>query len=94
MAKIILFENSGFEGKSLTLTGSEPNLEKRSFNDKVSSMIIRRGVWILYEHIDYGGKQWEVSYLSGVDKDGALGDSVEWHGENDKISSVKLKSEG
>jgi hypothetical protein len=92
MAKIILFENSNFSGKSLTLTGSEPNLESKNFNDKVSSMIVRGGVWDLYEHINYSGAQWEVSNYTGVDSDGALRNDVEWHGTNDKISSVKLRS--
>ena len=90
MAKIILFEKDGFEGKSLTLTGSEPNLEARNFNDMVSSIIVRGGDWILYEHINYAGAQWTVGSYDGVDHDGALPNSVNWSGENDKISSVKL----
>jgi hypothetical protein len=90
MAKIILFENINFSGKSLTLTGSEPNLKSKDFNDKVSSLIVRGGVWALYADSNYSGTQWTVSLYDGVDDDGALANYIEWHGENDKISSIKL----
>ena len=93
MAKIILFEKDNFSGKSLTLTADEPNFESRKFNDKVSSLIVRGGVWTLYQHINYGGQQWEVRFNGGVDKDGAYANHGDWSGENDMISSVKLKSQ-
>jgi hypothetical protein len=93
MPKIILFEKDNFSGKSLTITADEPNLESRKFNDKVSSIIVRGGVWTLYEHINYSGSQWEVSSSGGVDADGTFRSHTEWHGENDKISSLKLKSQ-
>jgi hypothetical protein len=93
MAKIILFEKDNFSGKSLTLLADEPNFESRKFNDKVSSLIVRGGVWTLYEHINYGGRQWEVRYNGSVDNDGAYANHSQWSGENDMISSVKFKSQ-
>lgn len=51
--EIILYENSGFRGKSQPLTESTPNL--MDFNDRAMSARIISGTWELYENVDFQG---------------------------------------
>ncbi|KAM9445741.1 epidermal differentiation-specific protein-like [Clarias gariepinus] len=52
--QITLYEHENYQGQSLVLN-HETNLCYGTFNDKVSSHIVQRGAWVLYEHGDRGG---------------------------------------
>ena len=83
---IILYEKEGFNGRELPLNDSVKNLKAVSFNDVTSSIIVHRGTWTLYVHVDYTGNQFTVgpgTYDVGVIRE-KIGDDV--------ISSVLRKS--
>jgi len=44
-AEITLFEGPNFQGRSVTFNGEASNLDPIGFNDRVSSIIVRDGVW-------------------------------------------------
>lgn len=90
MVKIILFQNSNFQGKSLVVTSDEPNLVPQGFNDITSSLIVISGQWSLYQNVNYTGTSWTVSEVGGPDGDGCYPDYGDWGGTNDSISSLKL----
>ncbi|MDQ2964189.1 MAG: beta/gamma crystallin family protein [Pseudomonadota bacterium] len=43
--EITLYEHPDFRGDSLTLHRGAPNLERSGLNDRISSLIVRAGVW-------------------------------------------------
>ena len=45
--KIVLYEHAGFGGRSITLTGSVPNLDRVQIGDSVDSAVVFGGVWRL-----------------------------------------------
>ncbi|XP_078538784.1 beta/gamma crystallin domain-containing protein 2 isoform X2 [Lissotriton helveticus] len=47
-----------FEGKEIELTGEVRSLQAEGFNNHVLSVRVRGGIWVLYEHCDYRGRQW------------------------------------
>jgi hypothetical protein len=54
-ATVILYEDDGFRGKSLTVTTAVANLDDK-WDDSVSSLIILNGYWTFYEDSDFSGK--------------------------------------
>lgn len=52
---ITLYEDKDFQGKSLTLQQSAPNLGGVGFNDKVSSLKVQSGTWTLYTEGQFRG---------------------------------------
>ena len=91
MCKIILFEHTDFRGKSKVLTTSDPDFNRSDWNDIVSSVIVLKGEWGLYEHTEYRGSRWAVSEKGGPDQDGAYPSYNDWGGKNDVISSAKCR---
>ena len=83
-AEIILYNNNGFRGSNLPLTGSRRSLG--SFNDKTSSVIVVSGRWRLYTHSSYKGTSVELSRGS------YLMDHLQQTVGNDAVSSVRLQS--
>lgn len=81
---ITLFEHAGFSGRDLELHKSTPNFVPLGFNDKASSIKVASGTWIVYEHINYEGKYWEIG--PGEYDIKVLHEKI----GNDVISSVKL----
>lgn len=83
---ITLYEHADFNGRKVILTESNMDLTQIGFNDKASSLKVASGTWIVYQHINYEGRSYQVSagsYNYG-DICGSIG--------NDVISSVKLIS--
>jgi len=60
--EVVLFEHDGFRGEARPLRGDAPDLSRLGFNDRVSSMRIRRGSWEFCEHAYYQGKCWRYDY--------------------------------
>jgi hypothetical protein len=53
--ELTLFADSDFRGARVTLGGDAPDLNRAGFNDRVSSIVVRSGVWLVCEHAGYGG---------------------------------------
>lgn len=77
---ITLFEHVGYGGDQRRLDGDTANLDRVGFNDTVSSLRIRRGVWQVCEHAFFRGR------CMTFDHD--VPDLVRF-GFNDVISSVR-----
>jgi hypothetical protein len=54
--EITLFGDADFRGSRVTLTRDVRNLGEVGLNDRVSSVVVRSGVWVLCEHADFGGR--------------------------------------
>jgi len=54
--ELTLFADSNFRGNHVTLQRDARNLADYGFNDRVSSIAIRSGVWELCEHANFGGR--------------------------------------
>lgn len=52
---VILYEHNNFEGKSRTLESPVRNFDQIGFNDMVSSLIVRRGLWELCTDAEFRG---------------------------------------
>lgn len=52
---IILYENDNFDGKSRTLERQAANFDQIGFNDMVSSLVVRRGLWELCTDAEFRG---------------------------------------
>ena len=52
-----IYQDVDTKGPTLVATGDIPNMVAIGFNDKASSIIISKGDWALYEHVNYGGKK-------------------------------------
>jgi hypothetical protein len=79
--EIVLYEHDRFRGQSLTLNADHNNFDHIGFNDTVSSLIVRQGVWQLCEHSDYRG----VCREYGPGSYRAVGSDL-----NDLFSSARL----
>lgn len=53
--ELTLFADSDFRGARVTLGRDAPDLNRAGFNDRVSSIVVRSGVWEVCEHAGYGG---------------------------------------
>jgi len=85
---ITLYEHADYKGRKLTLTESTPNLVRKRFNDIASSVVVAKGTWKLWEHVDYQGNSFIVT--PGKYNIGEIHDKI----GNDVISSVELCEEG
>ena len=52
-----IYRGYNFQGPTLTLTGSCSNLVNIGFNDKASSIIVKKGRWTLHQHANGKGRQ-------------------------------------
>ncbi|XP_053310475.1 beta/gamma crystallin domain-containing protein 2 isoform X3 [Spea bombifrons] len=47
-----------FEGKELEFSGEVRSLQGEGYNNHVLSVRVESGIWVVYEHSDFRGKQW------------------------------------
>lgn len=85
---VVLYEHPNYQGRCLTLTGDDPDLNDNTFGDIASSIEFRGSYasgWeaVLYEHTYYGGAS---STFQASDSD--LGNNTIGH---DRTSSVKIQ---
>jgi Beta/Gamma crystallin len=86
-AEVVLYEHDRFNGRTITVTESLTDLRVQEFNDKASSVVIRKGRWQLCADINFRGSC----------KDLGPGEypSLSAMGFNDKLSSLrKLVGDG
>jgi hypothetical protein len=76
---ILMFEDTGYQGRVYEVMGDTPDLDVARFNDKASSIRIVRGKWEICEHANYQGR------CSRLDADQFVLPR-EW---NDAISSIR-----
>ncbi len=77
---ITVYEDVNYRGDHRRLDGNVGNLQNIAFNDTVSSLRIRSGVWQVCEHASYGGR------CMTFDRDVP---SLVTYGFNDRISSIR-----
>jgi hypothetical protein len=82
--EITIFADSNFRGNHATLQRDARNLADYGFNDRVSSIAIRSGVWQLCEHANFGGRCAELG----------PGEYRNLPDMNDSISSIREVSRG
>ena len=80
-AEVTLYEHDGFRGRSVTVDRQMRNLERRGFNDEISSVVVRNGTWELCEHARFEGRCVTVGPGNYP--------SLASVGLNDRVSSVR-----
>lgn len=89
MSKIIVFKAVNLGGDALAINGADPNLAPQGWNDQISSLIVLKGTWELFNAANYKSTVWKVSDSGGPTGDGVYPDWIDWGGTNDTISSLK-----
>uniref|UniRef100_A0A8U7MJC2 Crystallin beta-gamma domain containing 1 n=1 Tax=Corvus moneduloides TaxID=1196302 RepID=A0A8U7MJC2_CORMO len=54
---IALFEKMGFQGKKIEFSTEILNLQFLGYNPRIASIQVLGGIWIIYEHTNYRGRQ-------------------------------------
>jgi uncharacterized protein YcfJ len=54
-AEVVLYGREGFEGRSVTINGAQPDLRSRKFNDRATSAVVYNGRWEACSDINFGG---------------------------------------
>ncbi|XP_039425152.1 beta/gamma crystallin domain-containing protein 1 isoform X1 [Corvus cornix cornix] len=54
---IALFEKMGFQGKKIEFSTEILNLQFLGYNPRIASVQVLGGIWIIYEHTNYRGRQ-------------------------------------
>ena len=80
-AQVSLYEDDNFAGREVVVSGSQANLMSQGFNDKASSVIVRRGRWQLCTDAEFRGHCLTLG-------PGAY-PSLSRMGMNDQLSSVR-----
>ncbi|HYZ95192.1 MAG TPA: beta/gamma crystallin-related protein, partial [Nitrososphaeraceae archaeon] len=86
LPEVIIFEHADFGGEQQSIKGSDPNIH--SWNDKISSVIVKSGTWQFFEHENYGSpssKQVGPGYYEYVE-------IPEFNIRNDNITAIKAIS--
>ena len=81
-AQIIFYENSGFSGRTFTVSQQVANFERYGFNDRASSAVVMQGRWEACENARYEGR-------CMVLRPGRY-DNLSSMGLNDRVSSVRM----
>ncbi|WP_417068667.1 beta/gamma crystallin-related protein [Niveibacterium terrae] len=76
----ILFEDANFGGRALEVRDALPDLGRRGFNDRVSSIRITRGRWQICRDANFQGRCEEISH--------SIRDLSD-HDFNDAVSSIR-----
>ncbi|NXX91189.1 CRBG1 protein, partial [Centropus bengalensis] len=58
---IALFEKVGFQGKKIEFSTETVNLQFLGYSPRVASVQVLGGIWIIYEHSNYRGRQMLLS---------------------------------
>ncbi|MEO8507083.1 MAG: beta/gamma crystallin family protein [Betaproteobacteria bacterium] len=80
-AQVTFFERPGFEGRSFTADKQIGNFERFGFNDRASSVVVKRGVWEACENARFEGQ-------CVILRPGSYG-SLNALGLNNSVSSVR-----
>ncbi len=55
-SRAVLYEDVGYRGRQLEITGDTPDLTRFGFNDLASSIRVSGGTWQVCEHVNYQGR--------------------------------------
>ncbi|KYO24673.1 absent in melanoma 1 protein isoform A [Alligator mississippiensis] len=58
---IALFEKEDFQGKKIAFTTEILNLQFLGYNPQIASIQVSGGIWVIYEHSNYRGRQMLLS---------------------------------
>ena len=84
--EVIIFEHANFEGDQQRVKESVPNVH--SWNDKISSVIVKSGTWQFFEHENYGSPSSKIvgpGFYEYVE-------TPEFNIRNDNITAIKALS--
>ncbi|XP_071662774.1 beta/gamma crystallin domain-containing protein 1 isoform X1 [Patagioenas fasciata] len=59
--RIALFEKIGFQGKKMEFSAEILNLQFLGYNPQIASVQVLGGIWVIYEHSNYRGRQMLLS---------------------------------
>ncbi|KAM6278818.1 beta/gamma crystallin domain-containing protein 1 [Porphyrio hochstetteri] len=59
--RIALFEKAGFQGKKIEFSTEILNLQFLGYSPQIASVQVLGGIWIIYEHSNYRGRQMLVT---------------------------------
>ncbi|XP_038050835.1 epidermal differentiation-specific protein-like [Patiria miniata] len=79
--KIVVYADGNFKGNSKPFESEVKDLSYYSFNDVISSVEVKSGTWVLYEHSNYKGRMYVLTK-------GSYANPSDW-GPNDTISSLR-----
>lgn len=80
--QIVFYEGRCFTGRKLECFGDCDNFQDRGFLNRVNSIRVESGAWILYDHPDFKGQQYIVER-------GEYPQFQRWNSHNDHMSSCK-----
>ena len=55
-AQMTMYEHEGFRGRAITANGPIANLDRTGMNDRVSSIVVERGRWLVCEDEHFRGR--------------------------------------
>jgi hypothetical protein len=56
VANVTFYEDPGYRGRSYTTTHAMISFDRTGFNDKVSSIVVRGGIWEFCEDLHFSGR--------------------------------------
>lgn len=77
---IVVYQEDHFGGDSREIRDDQPDLGWIHFDDRISSVEVKRGVWELCEHANYGGRCITLDHDVG---------KLDRMGFDDRISSIR-----
>ncbi len=89
MAKIVLYQDVNFGGNHIVIEAADANLIDQGWNDRVSSIVVVSGNWVLYRDVNYSGPAWYANECGGLWGKGVYPTPSSWGGANDAISSLR-----
>jgi hypothetical protein len=84
---ILLFKDAEFRGPMIYAVGPIAHLEAYGFQDVVSSIIVVRGNWTVYNESEFGGTKYQISASGGPNLDGRYPNSGPF--PSDALSSLQ-----
>jgi hypothetical protein len=80
---VVLYSNAGFRGEAVQIDGAVPSLGRIGFNDRASSIEVRRGVWEVCVDANFRGRCEIIDASTG---------QLNAYRLNDNISSLRPAS--
>ncbi|NXA44612.1 CRGN protein, partial [Nothocercus julius] len=80
--QIAFYEGKGFTGRALEVCGACESFQERGFPPRVSSIRVRSGAWVCFDHGGFRGRQYVLER-------GDYPDCRRWNGHGDRLGSCR-----